>query len=670
MSRRYDTEYRVGTDTTPAERGMKGLLSSSKRVATGMAVAFAGISLSVLTSQIQKVVAETSEIGKIADQVGVTTRAIQEYRYVTSLSGLATDAADKSLQEFNKRIGEAATGTGNLRLILEANGIALKNSQGSLRDTNDLLADYADLIANSNSQQAKSYLANEAFGRSGKRMINVLQAGSVAFNAQIKEARELGIAIDDDLIRKAEELDDRWNALTTNMSTKWRSTVLSVVDGADYIIDAFSRIENRREDTLSKSASLLRREIKAAEENLKSNRFGGILNSAYEKTIAHNQSKLKKLDKELQERFVGSQYKTYGQSRESSRRVGGVTKLPNSSLPGSKVLDSLRNEEIQLRKTSLERRIYNALKKAKVSADSGVGRAIVAQVSENEALKQSQKLLKENQSKVAKGREKSIQLLERQGLRIVGVTTALQFELEQITRTATEQEIHNQLRSAGVDISSKAGIEIASLVRELGKEKSAREGQVAVQELVNQRLVEAQQSQSYLVDTSLSGLESMILGTESVEDALKRMIVQMGIAAAKAALLGEGPLAGLFGGSTNLFSSGLQSTIGADLAVAAGTGGLFAKGGISNRPAIFGEDGPEAAVPLPDGRKIPVDLRLPTRASNDNALSVTYSPMIDARGADEAAVARLERVMADDRRQFENRVRGVVQDSRSRAVGL
>lgn len=35
----------------------------------------------------------------------------------------------------------------------------------------------------------------------------------------------------------------------------------------------------------------------------------------------------------------------------------------------------------------------------------------------------------------------------------------------------------------------------------------------------------------------------------------------------------------------------------------------FAKGGISDRPAIFGEAGPEAAVPLPDGRRIPVDLR-------------------------------------------------------------
>jgi hypothetical protein len=34
----------------------------------------------------------------------------------------------------------------------------------------------------------------------------------------------------------------------------------------------------------------------------------------------------------------------------------------------------------------------------------------------------------------------------------------------------------------------------------------------------------------------------------------------------------------------------------------------FSKGGIANKPSIFGEKGPEAAVPLPDGRTIPVKL--------------------------------------------------------------
>ena len=52
---------------------------------------------------------------------------------------------------------------------------------------------------------------------------------------------------------------------------------------------------------------------------------------------------------------------------------------------------------------------------------------------------------------------------------------------------------------------------------------------------------------------------------------------------------------GLAKGLTGLFTGG-------------GFGGFFAKGGVTNRPSIFGEAGPEAAVPLPDGRNIPVKL--------------------------------------------------------------
>lgn len=45
----------------------------------------------------------------------------------------------------------------------------------------------------------------------------------------------------------------------------------------------------------------------------------------------------------------------------------------------------------------------------------------------------------------------------------------------------------------------------------------------------------------------------------------------------------------------------------------------FSKGGISSSPAIFGEKGPEAAVPLPDGRTIPVTLKLPDFGSAGTA---------------------------------------------------
>ena len=49
--------------------------------------------------------------------------------------------------------------------------------------------------------------------------------------------------------------------------------------------------------------------------------------------------------------------------------------------------------------------------------------------------------------------------------------------------------------------------------------------------------------------------------------------------------------------------------------------GAYASGGITNRPSIFGDAGWEAAVPLPDGRTIPVTLKIPDEANNMNISS-------------------------------------------------
>lgn len=83
---------------------------------------------------------------------------------------------------------------------------------------------------------------------------------------------------------------------------------------------------------------------------------------------------------------------------------------------------------------------------------------------------------------------------------------------------------------------------------------------------------------------------------------------------------------GSIGGATS-FMNGISPL--ATAAIAKGAIGLFAEGGVSDRPAIFGEAGPEAAVPLSRGRYIPVELK--GGANQQPAFSPTFN--IDARGS-------------------------------------
>ncbi len=80
----------------------------------------------------------------------------------------------------------------------------------------------------------------------------------------------------------------------------------------------------------------------------------------------------------------------------------------------------------------------------------------------------------------------------------------------------------------------------------------------------------------------------------------------------------------------------------------------YAAGGIANSPqlAMFGEGRtPEAYVPLPDGRSIPVTMQgpftdiAPGSRGGARPVQVVVSPTynIDATGADPAGLARVER---------------------------
>ena len=120
-----------------------------------------------------------------------------------------------------------------------------------------------------------------------------------------------------------------------------------------------------------------------------------------------------------------------------------------------------------------------------------------------------------------------------------------------------------------------------------------------------------------------------------------------------------GKLGGLISGGSLVSASGtaaFSSRSMFSLAPSAAAGAFgpgFARGGVANKPSIFGEAGPEAAVPLPDGRSIPVDI-------NGGGGGGTY--YIDATGADPAALARVEAAIREVNGSIEKRAVSAVQD--------
>ncbi|QMV02570.1 tape measure protein [Devosia sp. D6-9] len=198
-----------------------------------------------------------------------------------------------------------------------------------------------------------------------------------------------------------------------------------------------------------------------------------------------------------------------------------------------------------------------------------------------------------------------------------------------VEKLRAQQELENAATKAGLALSPERRGEIEKLAE--GYAQATVEAA---------RLAEAQNAtvaqMETLRDASRNALDTIIDGFLEGKDAgeifgnvlkdLGKQLLNMG-------------MTGLFGGGSN----GGFGLIGQLLGVPGrATGGRVTAG----QPYLVGEKRPEVFVPDQSGTILPrVPTSMPSRGGGDGAPSITYAPVIDARGADAGTVARIEAVL-------------------------
>lgn len=207
--------------------GLSGMLLGAGAAAT------AALAPLALFNKALDTIDMASHLVDTADRIGLSTTALQELGFGFAQAGVKQSEFETGMEQFSKRIGEAATKGGRLADILKANGIAIRDSNGQIRTSEQLLASYAELIRNASSEQEKMLLVTEAFGRGGGAMLVGLNDGAKGILNMKKAAEDAGGVIDEQLLRRAEEMGDRWDAAWHRFSVSSQSAILSALEGMD-----------------------------------------------------------------------------------------------------------------------------------------------------------------------------------------------------------------------------------------------------------------------------------------------------------------------------------------------------------------------------------------------------------------------------------------------------
>lgn len=202
------------------EHGLGGLLEKVKHV--GHAV-LGFLAVHEVEEFFLKTVESAAHVVDLSEKLGVATDELQKFQFAARLSGIDTETAAQALGMFNRQVGEALTGSKESAKNFAQFGLALRDQQGNVRPTGELILDVADKMQGLKSQQEKTALATKVFGRAGISMVPVLQQGRDAVKDLYKEVEDLGGIMGEDFLKQAKLADDElykmkiaWQGVKTN----------------------------------------------------------------------------------------------------------------------------------------------------------------------------------------------------------------------------------------------------------------------------------------------------------------------------------------------------------------------------------------------------------------------------------------------------------------------
>jgi len=277
---------------------MRKAMGGISKLLPALAVGFSAVAFVNFTKNAFKT---ADALGKTADKIGLTTKSLQELRFGASQSGVKVETLDMAMQRFSRRLGEAQRGTGELTGTLLEYGIAVKNVDGSSRSVDEVLSDVANTIMNAESSTERLRIAFKAFDSEGAALVNMLKGGALGLQLFRDQANELGIVMEDHLIRNAEETGNKFDILTKVMGIRFQSMLIELAPLIDKVakalIDLFKPAKVTMEELLQVSDTLTDRLAANWEEIQKATKAYGKDSDAVKDLTKHHKGLQEQLRK-------------------------------------------------------------------------------------------------------------------------------------------------------------------------------------------------------------------------------------------------------------------------------------------------------------------------------------------------------------------------------------
>ncbi|MCB5409161.1 hypothetical protein [Pseudogemmobacter faecipullorum] len=211
----------------------------------GVAGMAAGIGVAGVVGAVRSQVQAMAELSNEAKRAGIGLEAFQEWKFVAQQNRIGIDALTDGFKELHIRAGEFfLDGTGAGAEAFKKLGYSAEELKAKLQDPSNLMVEILGRLSQLD-QASQSFLLEEIFGGAGGEQFSALLGqGEAALRQTIQRAHETGAVMDEQLIRKAQELDRRWNELTTTGANLFKRVAVGAADAVAGMVGLRSEVDS------------------------------------------------------------------------------------------------------------------------------------------------------------------------------------------------------------------------------------------------------------------------------------------------------------------------------------------------------------------------------------------------------------------------------------------
>jgi hypothetical protein len=503
-----DLVVSVGANIAALERQMKAAARVSEQAAADIESRFRtvnpSISTSALTGALKGLAAaftvdrlirgladansELVRIGETAKRVGLDLQRFQELQFAGRQNGLSGKDFGSGLEGLAEKLNEARQKENELSKLFADNNIRLKDRRGEVIGINAALGQVANLVRNAATEFDKIAIA-KAVGLT-KDWVPLLEQGADALNRQASAASAAGAVIDSDIIQKAKAFERDWTAAIDRWATIFKANAGSIIGLIDTIIGKASSLLGMVSNYAEKTSAVA---------DIQQNGVAGASRESLEfivrkgREVGNSEADLAAAVKRIEELRELERESSRGKSRpalQATVRPTGGPRTNTSSILGDK------------------------------GGGSGGGQS---------------------------DEEQAQARLDRYIEGLVRQRAVMEAEIATVGKSNAERKAAVEIAKAQVDLDKLSAAEKANYIAKLTQEVSANEAVRASKERLEQAQKDLNEAQKYFGNAAVDALEDLIVNGAKAEDVMKRLVASLAKAALQAALLGDGPLAGLFG---------------------------------------------------------------------------------------------------------------------------